>query len=115
MLLPATPPRSASLNAQFIEQARQANVIGAISLSAGLVCQRARQPGLAHACWAGQQHVLLVGQPLAGQQSLEQGFVESTRVTVSPCRRPTQAASNCPVWRGISVQFGAENAASDHD
>jgi hypothetical protein len=42
-------------DAQFIEQARQARVVGAVALAAGLMGQRARQPGLAHASGSGSR------------------------------------------------------------
>ena len=58
-------------NAQLIKQARQAHIVGAIALAAGLMGKRACQPGLAGAGGAGQQDGLFLGQPAAGQQSLE--------------------------------------------
>jgi len=47
-------------DAQLIEQAGQAHVVGAIALPASLVRQGAGQPGLADAGLPGEQHILLL-------------------------------------------------------
>ena len=53
----AEAPVSTS-NAQLVEQARQADLVRAIALSARLVGQRTCEPGLADTSRAGQQYVL---------------------------------------------------------
>lgn len=64
-------------DAQLFQQARGAQVQGAIALAAGLVAQGAGQPGFAGTGRAGQQQVVLLADPVAtgqgGDQTLVQG------------------------------------------
>lgn len=50
--------------AQFLHQARQAQVTHAVAVAAGLVGQRAGEPGFAYASWPADDQVQAITQPL---------------------------------------------------
>ena len=73
------PPAEAAVGvreAQLLEQARQAHVVGRQALAAGGVGERAGEPGLAAAGGAGDQAVLRLADPVAGAQRGELAALE---------------------------------------
>ena len=61
------------------KQTRDAMIEDGFSVSAGLVSQGASEPGFAHTARAGDQEVLVLLDPAAGRQLLEEGLVELAR------------------------------------
>jgi hypothetical protein len=53
-----------------------------VTISAGFLRQRARQPRFADAAGPGDQKIAVLGNPTAGGELLEQGFVEPARRAV---------------------------------
>jgi len=68
--------------AQLFHQARQAQITHAITVAAGLVRQRAGEPGFAYASRAADDQVQAVAQPLAATQLQDQRFVQAARAAV---------------------------------
>ena len=65
--------------AQFLEQARGAQIAGGEALAAGLLCQCARQPGFPDAGRAEDQAVQSLAEPLAGGQLGDEAAIQTAR------------------------------------
>jgi hypothetical protein len=65
--------------AQFLEEPRQTQVAGGVALAAGLVGERAGDPGLAHAGGAEDEEVERLAYPVAGGELGDERLVEAAR------------------------------------
>ena len=63
---------------QLLHQGGQAQVAHAVAVPAGLVGQRAGEPGFAYASWPADDQVQAIAQPLAAAQLQDQGLVQAT-------------------------------------
>src|SRR5262249_57838539 len=61
---------------EFLEEARDAAVEGAIALAARLLREGAGEVRLAGARGAGDEHVVMLGDPAAGREMADQRLVE---------------------------------------
>ena len=61
---------------QLGEEPRDARVVDGVAVAAGFLRQRARQPGLADAARPRDEQIAMLGDPAAGGELLEEGFVE---------------------------------------
>ncbi len=81
LLQGATEAAVAMGDAQLLQQAWRAQVQGAVAQAAGLVAQRAGQPGFASTGRAGQQQVELLADLVAAGQGGDQALVQGAAGT----------------------------------
>src|SRR5206468_8068271 len=63
---------------ELVEETRGAAIEGAVALAASLLRESAGDEGLADACGAGDDHVVVLLDPAAGGERADLGFVELT-------------------------------------
>ena len=101
--------------AQFLQQAWQAQVAHAVAVAAGLVGQRAGEPGFAYAGWAADDQVQAVAQPLAAAQLQDQRLVQPARAAVIDVfQAGVMAQPRCFEASGQAGVFALGQLAIDH-
>jgi hypothetical protein len=87
-------------NWEFLEEARQPQRQGGIPFATGLMAQGTCEPGVADAGGAGDEHMVALVDPLAGDQAQHEGFIEPTRVTIIDILSAHSAAT----WPGANAR-----------
>ena len=101
--------------AQLLHQARQAQVAHAVTVAAGLVSQRAGEPGFAYARWAADDQVQAVAQPLAAAQLQDQGLVQAAWAAVIDVFQAGVMAQSCQFQAAAQTRvFTFGQLAVDH-
>ncbi|MNN22709.1 hypothetical protein D3C81_1360820 [compost metagenome] len=101
--------------AQLFHQARQTQVAHAVAVPAGLVGQRASEPGFAHAGGAADDQVEAIAQPLSAAQLQDQGFVQAARAAVVDVfQASVMAQSGCFQTGAQTGIFTLGQLAIDH-